>query len=126
MTASDADDVEVTARALYAAFLEGDRARAEALIADGFTFTSPYDDGIDRAAYFERCFPHGNRFVEFAIERVAVTRDGAFVTYRATLDDGTTFSNVEFVEVRSGRLQRVHVYFGASYRDGRFAPSRGA
>lgn len=125
MTADDAERVEATVRALYAAFLEGDRVRADALIADGFTFTSPYDDSIDRAAYFERCFPNGDRFAAFEIDRVAVVRDGAFVSYRATLVDATTFSNAEFVEVRSGRIQSAQVYFGASYRNGRFVSLRG-
>ncbi|BDE05999.1 hypothetical protein WPS_12750 [Vulcanimicrobium alpinum] len=125
MTTADAEHVEATVRALYAAFLEGDRARADALIADGFTFTSPYDDRIDRAAYFERCFPHGDRFKVFEIERVAVVRDDAFVSYRAALVDATTFSNADFVEVRGGRIQSAQVYFGASYRKGRFVPLPG-
>ena len=38
-----------------------DRDAAESLIADDFLFTSPQDDHIDRAAFFERCFPTAGR-----------------------------------------------------------------
>ena len=41
-------------RDYFAAFQAGDRPVMEAALTDDFTFTSPYDDAIDRAAYFER------------------------------------------------------------------------
>ena len=48
-------------RACFEAFRDRRRDDAEAVIADDFTFTSPYDDAIDRAAYFERCWPNGDQ-----------------------------------------------------------------
>ena len=42
----------------FAAFQAQDRATAERLLAQDFTFSSPRDDRIDRAAYFERCWPN--------------------------------------------------------------------
>ena len=42
----------------------------EALLADDFTFTSPYDDAIGKAVYFERCWPNNERFASFDIERI--------------------------------------------------------
>jgi len=49
--------VEVT-RASYLAYVSKDRAAIEALIADDFHFTSPLDNRLDRATYFERCWPN--------------------------------------------------------------------
>ena len=109
-----------TVRALFDAFRERRREDAEALIADDFTFTSPYDDGIDRTAYFERCWPNGDHFIEFRIERIAIDSDGAFVTYWCTTDQGKSFRNTEYLTVKSGQVGSVDVYFGASYRDGKF------
>ena len=44
-------------RECFEGYLTHDRDAAEALIADDFVFTSPQDDHIDRAAFFEHCFP---------------------------------------------------------------------
>ena len=53
-------DRTALARACYRAYETGDREALEHLIADEFAFWSPQDDGIDRATYFERCWPnHG-------------------------------------------------------------------
>ena len=43
-------------RALFAAYLANDRQRVADALADDFRFTSPFDDGLDKAAYFERCW----------------------------------------------------------------------
>lgn len=109
-----------TVRAFFAAFHERRRADTEALMSGDFTFTSPYDDGIDRAAYFTRCWPNGDRFSDFRIERVTADSDGAFVTYWCTTDDGNAFRNTEYLTVEAGKVASVDVYFGASYRDGTF------
>jgi ketosteroid isomerase-like protein len=42
--------------ALFAAYLSNDRARIEDSFTGDFRFTSPYDDRIDKATYFERCW----------------------------------------------------------------------
>lgn len=49
-------------RALFNAYRAQDRETAERLLADNLTFTSPQDDHIDRATYFQRCFPTAGRF----------------------------------------------------------------
>ena len=41
-------------RRLFGAYQSKDRKVMEELLSDEFTFTSPYDDHIDRTAYFER------------------------------------------------------------------------
>ena len=116
--------VEAAVRACFEAFRDRRRTDAEAVIADDFTFTSPYDDAIDRAAYFDRCWPNGDRFASFDIGRVVVDGDAAFVTYLATLVDGVSFRNTEYLTVRDGQVTSVNVYFGPTYRDGRFVAQK--
>jgi len=48
------DDRERLIRNLFAAYLGNDRQRVADALADDFRFTSPFDDDIDKAAYFER------------------------------------------------------------------------
>ena len=48
-------------RGYFAAYGSGDRKVIEDGFADDFTFTSPYDDAIDKATYFERCWPNNER-----------------------------------------------------------------
>jgi ketosteroid isomerase-like protein len=105
---------------LFAAFMAGDREVAETLLADGFTFTSPYDDAIDKATYFERCWPNSGRLKSQEIERIAVEGDVAFVLYHCVTVDGRSFRNTEFFTFDGDRISSVDVFFGASYRDGAF------
>jgi len=48
-------------RAVFAAYTSADRKALEDALADDFVFTSPYDDEIGKATYFERCWPSGLR-----------------------------------------------------------------
>jgi len=114
------DDNEAIARAQYEAFRDRRREDSEALLAPDFTFTSPYDDAISRDAFFERCWPNGDRFSDFRIERVAPDPEGAFVTYLATTTAGEQFRNTEYLTISDGQIHSVEVYFGASYRGGEF------
>jgi len=114
------DDNEAIARAQYEAFRDRRREDSEALLAPDFTFTSPYDDAISRDAFFQRCWPNGDRFSDFRIERVAPDPEGAFVTYLATTTAGEQFRNTEYLTISDGQIHSVEVYFGASYRGGEF------
>jgi ketosteroid isomerase-like protein len=109
-------------RALFAAFKAGDRGIAETLLADDFTFTSPYDDRIGKATYFERCWPNSGHFVSQTIERIFEQDQMAFVTYHCVTTDGKDFRNTEFFTLAADRITSVSVYFGATYRDGVLVP----
>jgi len=113
-------DPESLVRRAFEAFGARDRAALEALLAPDFRFTSPWDDSIDRVAYFERCWPQAARIDAFSLERVVVDGRAAFVTYLARTVDGLEFRNTEFHQFRDGQLVRVDVYFGPAYREGRF------
>jgi len=107
-------------RACYGAFISKDRKVVEDILADGFTFTSPYDDAIDKATYFERCWPNSELFESFNIERIFEKGSEAFVLYRVVTKDGKEFRNTEFLTFDGDKIVRVNVYFGAAYRDGVF------
>ena len=45
-------------RDCYRAYETGDRALVDGLLSADYTFFAPPDPGIDRAGYFERCWPN--------------------------------------------------------------------
>ena len=107
-------------RGYFAAYKSRDRKHLEQALAEDFTFTSPYDDKIDKATYFERCWPNFERIREHVIERIFEQGDEAFVLYRCITQDGKEFRNTEFFTFKDERLKQVQVYFGATYRNGQF------
>ena len=81
-----ARDKEKIIRALFAAYMSNDRKAVEHALADDFRFTSPYDDEIDKATYFERCWRNteffgfeGDRIKRIDVYFGATYQDGAFV-----------------------------------------------
>jgi ketosteroid isomerase-like protein len=113
-------DVSDTIRAFYRAYRSRDRTAAEALMHPDSTFTSPYDDAIDKVEYFARCWAPGIHQTEFVEERLVEEGNGGFLTYFVTTDAGLSFRNTEYLTVKRGCVTSVTVYFGASYRDGKF------
>src|SRR6266481_851518 len=65
------------ARASYLAYVNKDRAAIEALIADDFHFTSPLDNRLDRATYFERCWPNSQMMEGFDFIHTVLDGQGA-------------------------------------------------
>jgi ketosteroid isomerase-like protein len=108
---SSSENIE-TARALYAAYKAKDRAAAERLIAEDFRFFSPLDNGLDRARYFEVCWPNSERFEDFKLTDVIADGERVFVTYEALTRHGGRFRNAEVDSVRNGRISASEVYFG--------------
>ena len=47
-------------KACLQAYVDKDRQAIEQLIADDFRFTSPVDNGLDRATYLDRCWPNSH------------------------------------------------------------------
>ncbi|SOD70881.1 uncharacterized protein DUF4440 [Jatrophihabitans sp. GAS493] len=99
--------------AALAAYRAQDLERMQSLLADGFRFTSPQDDHIDRTAFLERCFPTAARFVSQEILQLTdVGPAAAMVLYEYQLADGTRYRNVEYSQVRDGKLVETEVFFG--------------
>jgi len=108
------NDMATIARAVYTAYAHQDRDAIEALIAEDFRFTSPLDNRLDRATYFERCWPNSRTLRAFEFIHVVPSGDRVFVTYVATTSDGHRFRNTEILTLRDGQVVDAEVYFGWS------------
>src|ERR1700687_5022109 len=103
-------------RALFAAYLSDNRKAVEDCFADDFRFTSPYDDRIDKATYFERCWRVSDWIERQELEKIFVQGDEAFVTYECVAKGGKNFRNTEFFAFAGDQIKRIDVYFGATYQ----------
>ena len=101
-------------RALVQSYVDQDAAVASQLLADDFTFTSPQDDHIDRATFFDRCFPASTLLESHRLVDVVPTEgDDVFIRYEyESLQTGQRHSNVEVHTVRGGKVTEIQVFFG--------------
>jgi len=99
-------------RACYGAYESGDREVVEELLADDYTFYSPPDPGIDRATYFERCWPNAETIDAFEFKRLVEVGDEVLVTYESTKTDGRRSRNTELFGFDGDKIARTEVYFG--------------
>jgi ketosteroid isomerase-like protein len=100
------------ARDAYGAYESGDRRVIEELLAEDFTFYSPPDPGIDRATYFERCWPNSELIESFEFKRLIEAGDEVIVTYESTKADGKRFRNTEVLTFEGDKIRKTEVYFG--------------
>lgn len=100
------------ARDVYGAYESGDRSVVEQLLTDDFTFYSPPDPGIDRATYFERCWPNSETIESYEFKRLIESGDEVVVTYESTKTDGRRFRNTEVLTFAGDKLAKAEVYFG--------------
>jgi ketosteroid isomerase-like protein len=106
------DDATNIARDLYRAFAAGDRDFVERLLTEDFTFSSPLDVGLDRAGYFERCWPGAGQGQQFNFVRLVQSNDEVLVTYEMTRSDGGRGRNTEILTFRGEQISKAEVYFG--------------
>ena len=100
------------ARGLYEACAAADRDAIENLLAEDFEFHAPPDPHLDRAGYFERCWPHAGKGQSFEFARLIEAGDEVVVTYEGRRADGTRFRNTEVLTFAGDRVRRAEVYFG--------------
>jgi ketosteroid isomerase-like protein len=105
-------DPIAVARAGYEAYVRKDRAAMEALVAAEYRFTSPLDNGLDRATYFARCWPNSAQFASIDLIHATTAGEQAFVVYEGRTTAGKRFRNCEVHTVRNGQLVATEVYFG--------------
>jgi ketosteroid isomerase-like protein len=113
-------DREKIIRGVFAAYMANDRKAVEDALTDDFRFTSPYDDEIDKAIYFERCWRNTDWIERHELEKIFVEGDEAFVTYKCLARGGKNFRNTELFSFEGDRIRRIDVYFGATYQNGVF------
>ncbi len=107
------DPTEVVRRQ-FQAFNDDDRVAAAALIAEDFRFTSPIDNGIDRACYVARCWPGDYGMSDFRIERLIADGDTVVTIFDAKTKDGRRLRNAGTNRVRDGKIVEAECYFGWS------------
>jgi hypothetical protein len=106
------NDATKIARDLYRAFAAGDRDFVERALTEDFAFSSPLDVGLDRAGYFERCWPAAGQGQQFNFVRVVQSGDEVLVTYEMTRGDGGRGRNTEILTFRGQQISQAEVYFG--------------
>jgi hypothetical protein len=116
---SNRDRAEII-RALFAAYLTNDRKAVEDAFTGDFRFSSPYDDEIDKATYFARCWRVADWIDRHELEKILVEGEEAFVTYKCLTKSGKQFRNTEFFRFGGDKIKRIDVYFGATYQNGVF------
>ncbi|HEX4271081.1 MAG TPA: nuclear transport factor 2 family protein [Rhizomicrobium sp.] len=106
------------AKGYYRAYETNDRSFVENNLAPGFTFTSPFDDHIDRDAYFARCWPkaHIHKAFHFAVlvqsgDQVMIVYDGEHFEPSA-VHPSARWRNAELMTFEKGKLKSVEVFFG--------------
>jgi ketosteroid isomerase-like protein len=108
---ADSERIEIV-RDSYRAFASGDRELAERVMGPDLRFHAPPDPELDRAGYFERCWPGAGSGTEFEFVRLFERGEEVVATYEATRADGSRFRNTEIHTVRDGRIAEIEVYFG--------------
>jgi ketosteroid isomerase-like protein len=110
--ASGASERLELARQSYFAFARGDRQFFEDLLSDDFTFSSPPDPHLDRAGWFERCWPGAGRGQEFTFARVIAAGDEVIVTYDLRRPGGGGRNTEVLTFDQDDKVVRTEVYFG--------------
>jgi hypothetical protein len=103
------------ARQSYVAFARGERRFFEDRLSEEFTFSSPPDPLLDRAGWFERCWPGAGGGQQFTFVRLVEAGDEVIVSYDLRRPDGSGGRNTEVLRFDDdNRLVRTEVYFGWS------------
>jgi hypothetical protein len=100
------------AKDFYKAFMSGDRTWYEEHLSDDLVFSSPVDVGLDRAGYFERCWPGSGHGGKLEFVRLLASGDEVIVTYESAKPDGSKGRNTEILGFQDSKLRSVEVYFG--------------
>lgn len=111
-------DLIEKAKGYYRAYERHDPDAVARELAEGFTFTSPFDDAIGREEYFRRCWPKEPLHQKFDFVAVAQDGDRVTVIYQCMLrrpnavHPDMTFCNAEMLAFEDGKLKSVTVFFG--------------
>ena len=98
-------------RKMFTAWQKRDWDLVESLLADGFTFTSPYDDHIDKHEYKQKCWNSIKEIEEYEFVTIMEKGDEAFVRYKSRLN-GMLVQNTEHFLFQNGKIKGIYVFFG--------------
>lgn len=85
------------------------------MLTDDFRFTSPVDDRISKSAFKTGCWDTQHALIAgHDLDRVFVIGDQAFVRYTCRTKNGKSFRNVEYLQLKGGKIEAIECYFGGS------------
>jgi hypothetical protein len=116
-------DLIEKSKSYYRAYERHDPDYVAGELAEGFTFTSPFDDAIGREEYFRRCWPpkpEDGEPLHQKFDFVSMAQDGerVLIVYKCTLRRPNAvhpdrhFRNAEMQTFENGKLKSVTVFFG--------------
>lgn len=107
---------EETVRKYYALWSQqNDWHPVDVLLTDDFTFTSPVDDRISKSAFKTGCWDTQHGLIAgHELDRVFLVGDQAFVRYTCRTKNGKSFRNVEYLQLKDGKIEAIECYFGGS------------
>ena len=73
--------VSVLIKAYFGAYESNNKKVIDELLSDDFRFSSPDDPDIDKATYFEKCWPFSAKVKFFKLEKLIEGDDEGFVQY---------------------------------------------
>jgi hypothetical protein len=108
-------ETEAVIRRHYKAWDQKDWATEDRLLADDFTFSSPAgDDHISKSLFKTRCWDTQVAHIKrFDLLRIFGAGNEAFVMYSCLTMNDKPFSNVEYFQIRNGKVEALVCYFGA-------------
>src|ERR1041385_362278 len=75
-------------------------------VADDFTFTSPYDDHINRCEYKLKCWDAVKEIEAYEFVTIMENDDEAFVRYKGRIN-GVQVQNTEHFIFRDGKIKEI-------------------
>jgi len=102
---------ETITRKCFTAWQKRDWDSLESLLANGFTFTSPYDDHINKSEYKQKCWDSVKEIEEYEYVTIMEKGDEAFVRYKSRIN-GMLVQNTEHFLFHNGKIKGVDVFFG--------------
>lgn len=104
--------IQDTIQAYFSCYETGDQTTLENLLDEQFEFSSPHDQKLDKTSYFERCWGFNKTVKEYQILKYIESSNEAFLNYRAITYDNRSIENVEYFEIKDGRIVRIKVFYG--------------
>lgn len=84
----------------------------ESGLAEDFTFTTQYDDHIDKTTFKSKCWDTVKQIGEFEIVTLLEGENEAFVRYKNTINDEKVQNAEQFVFDTEEKIKSVTVFFG--------------
>jgi len=99
-------------KSVFRAFQNQEREKLENLLSSDFIFSSPHGKRLNKAQYFEICYPFSEKVKTFEFQTIMEKGNEVFVIYKCSSIDQDDFTNTEFFTIENGKVKSVKVFFG--------------